>query len=132
MAGNGDPFLNGSEAGGSGVRLADLDGRLVVMTPSPTEEEVETRLGSDMARRCDVLVVDGDDELAGETHDVLVFQTGLKAQLAAAVRKGKVLVGVVGHGEARDGKSAPWLVLDADEAQVKRARDAYTKVTAGF
>lgn len=126
-----DLFNLPSESKGSGISIASLEGKLIVLLADGEEREVETSIGTSMAAPALVLTVD-DDTTGGELQPMLVFSAGIKAQLGTSRRNGKPIVGVVGQGEAAKGKSAPWLLLDPDAKQLTAAREAYTKATAGF
>jgi hypothetical protein len=126
------PFANPTDlaaaGGGSKLRIGDLDGKLVVMKPEPDEIELETTLGTATARPVAVLVVGESDQW----QPALIFGRALLVQLGQAVRAGRPVVGVVGHGEAQPGRSAPWVLHDATAAQVELARAAWSRVEAGF
>lgn len=119
-----DLFSKPSDLPSAGLKIADLEGSLVVVKPDAEETKLETSLGEAMARPAQVLVIDGD--LASDKwQPALLFGAGLKAQAGAAARSGLPIVGVVGKGEAKPGKNAPWLFKDPTEKQLEAARRAY-------
>ena len=126
---NDDLFTLPADAKGSGVNMSDFEGRLIVVRPTGEETQVDTKMGESTYIPADVL--DVEDPESG-WQSVWVFSAGVRAQLKAAARQGKPIVGVLGHGTASPGKSAPWLVLDPDAKQIEKARDAYTKVAVPF
>ena len=125
-------FTKASEASSGGLKLADLEGCLVVMKPDGEPDTVQTAHGDGEYTPAKVLVVKGADELQGEWHDMWVFAKAVQGQLRGAAKNGAPLVGEVGRGDAKPGKSAPWLLLDPDADGLEAARAAYVKAEAGF
>jgi hypothetical protein len=122
------PSALAATGGGSKLRITDLDGKLVVIQPEPDEVQIETSMGPATARPVKVIIVGEGDQW----QEMLIFGKALLVQLGQAARAGRPIVGVVGHGEAQPGRSAPWLIHDATEAQVELARTAWAKTEAGF
>lgn len=119
MSSNANPFAAPAQAGG--YDLEEGLGHLVVITPLEYLEAVETVHGPSPAIRANVLDVD-DDEMSSE--DALLFPKVLVGSLRSRI--GQKVLGVIGQGEAKPGKNAPWVLVDAstDSAQVKRAQAA--------
>ena len=119
-----DLFNKPSDLPTGGLKIADLEGCLVVVQPDAEEVKMSTSIGEGTARPAQVLVLDGD--LASDSwQPALLFGAGLKAQAGAAHRSGRPIVGVVGKGEAKAGKTAPWLFKDPTDKQLEAARRAY-------
>jgi hypothetical protein len=127
-----DLFSTPSALPAGGLKIADLEGSLVIIKPGPEEVEMVTTLGDATARPAQVLVLDGEHADPKEWAEILLFGAGLKAQAGGAVRAGKPIVGVVGKGEAKPGKTAPWLIKDPTTAQLEVARKAYLATTLPF
>jgi hypothetical protein len=114
----------------SGLSIGDLEGHLVIMRAIGDEKTIDTKIGESSYVPAEVLDLDSEDP----THwqELWVFSAGVKSQLAAATRQGKPIVGTIGKGVAKPGKSAPWLVLDPDAKQVDKARKAFVTANAPF
>jgi hypothetical protein len=127
-------FVTPSAASGN-LRLADLEGCLVVLRPTGPPETTTTAYGDGSFTPAEVLVVSGARELAGTWHELYVFAKAVQGQLRAAAKAGQPLVGTVGKGPAKPGQSPPWLLVDTDEDGLTAARAAYSaalKSEAGF
>lgn len=109
-----------SPAAATGIKWADVKGSLVMVKVHAVETGISTTFGPSDAVRADVTVVDG--EHAGDEYaDTLVFPKALQSQLRPNV--GKTVLGRVGQGAAKPGQSAPWLLLEASDADRKAASD---------
>lgn len=128
-------LMSASSASG-GLKLADLEGSLIIMRPTGEPESMQTAYGEGTYTPAEVLVVKGAPEYAdGTWHDLWVFPKAVQGQLRAAAKAGQPIVGEVGKGAAKPGQSAPWLLLDTDEDGLNAARAAFTtalKGEAGF
>jgi hypothetical protein len=103
-------------APGAGVKWESLSGRLVLVQPRSIETGIATAFGTAEAVRADVVVLDGTD--AGTKYDdALIFPKVLQQQLRGRIDE-KVL-GRVGQGQAKPGQSAPWILAEATEADIK-------------
>lgn len=103
-----DPF---SVAGGfSDGKITDYLGELLLVKPTEVIEEMDTEIGTakDVVR-ADVTVLSGDE--AGETfEDMLVFQVALKRALIKVLDgPNPFLLGRLGKGAKKAGKSAPYI-----------------------
>lgn len=121
-----DLFAVPSGLGGSSLKVADLQGKLIVLRATGNEREMTTAQGVGVARPAQVLVIGESDVW----QDLLIFAKGLLAQLGRA--GGKPVVGVLGQGQAQPGRNAPWLVLDATPEQHAQAKSTFLKTEAGF
>lgn len=126
---NDDIFTLPADAKGSGANMSDFEGRLIILKPTGEEQTVDTKMGESTYIPADVLDVESPQD---GWQSVWVFSAGVRSQLKAAARQGKPIVGVLGHGDAKPGKSAPWLVLDPDAKQIAAAREAFVKADVPF
>lgn len=119
---------------GSGEKLdlKALNGTLLYITVGEHKRDIETSFGPADAIAADVTALDGEHK--GETYtDVLVFPRVLVSQLAKAVGSSDPnVVGRLGQGEAKPGKSAPWLLLEptAEDMAVATKYEAYAAKVA--
>ncbi|MFM2437558.1 MAG: hypothetical protein RLZ55_369 [Actinomycetota bacterium] len=123
-AGADDDFALPSEAKGEGLGIGDFEGHLVILRAAGSETETDTAFGLSTYIPAKILDVDGDLTPEG-WEDIWVWSSGVRSQLKSAHKAGKPIVGVVGKGTAKPGKSAPWLLIEPTEAQRQAARDAY-------
>lgn len=106
-----------------GVNWSSLQGSLLLFYVRGVETGIVTRFSkpgeSTDAVRVDLDVLDGKG--AGEHHhDVLVFPKMLRGQLRDSV--GGRVIGRLTLGVATNGNSAPWLLDQASESDVAKAR----------
>jgi len=127
-----DEFYNPSEipASTDQVKVADLEGCLLVLRPDGPESETDVNGKMVPYAPAQVLVVEGARELAGGWHALWVFQKALMGQLRRA--GGKPVVCVLGKGQVKPGQSPPCLLLDPTPAQVEAARKAYLAAEVPF
>lgn len=92
------------------IKVADLNGHLLIVTPKEYREGITTVHG--VADAIEVDLIDLDDN--SEHTDVLFFNIALKSALKPNI--GKLVLGRIGQGVAAPGKSAPW-VLNAVTVQ---------------
>jgi hypothetical protein len=89
----------------------------------PTSEVMETSFGESEAARCAYAVcLDEYDAFL----DVILFGSALVPRLVDA-DDGAVVVGRLVRGEAKPGRSAPWLLEDPDEKDLAAAQDFMDK-----
>jgi hypothetical protein len=131
MANDKDDLFTLPEDVSAGIKLEDIEGHLVIMRATGEMTKIDTKIGPSEYLPAEVLDLD-DPENAGVWQEIWIFSTGVGSQLKASQRQKKPIVGVIGKGEAKPGNNAPWLVLDPDAAQVKRAREAFVKADAPF
>ena len=108
------PFA--SPATASGIDWKALNGALLLIRPHSVEEGIKTVHGDSSAVRADVVVLDGVEK-AEEYTDCLVFPKVLQGQLRS--RLGQNVLGRLGQGNAKPGQSAPWVLAEATEDDVK-------------
>lgn len=104
----------------TGVKVADLEGKLLVIEPTEFKTEITTVHGVTDAVQVNLLDVD-----SGTRHnDVLFFNVALKNALKPKI--GQKVLARIGKGVAKPGKSAPWILLDAsaEEGAIAKAQAA--------
>src|SRR5699024_3627411 len=127
---DGDPFA--TPAGpGSGEKITDFEGRLLLLTPTEPVEGMDASIGKSDVVRADMVVLDGDQQ-GHEVPDLLVFQTALRRDLLRIMNGGvsKMMLGRLGRGEAKQGKSAPWIFIQPTDEDKALARQ-YIEATRG-
>lgn len=113
----------------TGIDYNEIDGRLLLITPREVVTDLVTKVGTDSAVRGDVVVLDGPGAPI-EYRDTLIFPRMLQGQVRANAGTGRMNLGRLGKGEARDGKTAPWMLgepTDADKAIARRHLAGSTK-----
>lgn len=112
----------------SGVVWADLENRLLLITPHEKDVVINTSYGESTAVRADVVVLDGPD--SPEEHlDTLVFPRVLQGQIKSNAGTGRMNLGRLGKGIAKPGQSAPWMLGDPTDADKSVARAYLAKAT---
>src|SRR5690606_25865675 len=105
----------------SGVKLADLSGRLLLIKPLAYEENMQTAFGVANAVRANIVELDGPD--AGTEHtDVLIFPKVVANQVKDNIGTGRYNLGRLGRGQAKPGQSAPWILAEPTEEDKDTAR----------
>ena len=90
-----------------GVKVADLNGHLLIVTPIEYKTGINTVNG--ITDAVEVHVVDLD---TNEEHNSLLwFNVALRNALKPLI--GNKVLGRIGQGAAKPGKNAPWLLIDA-------------------
>ena len=100
-------FTAPTQGGGDSVKVADLAGKLLIITPIEHKREITTVHGVTDAIEVNIVDLDGD-----ETHNnILFFNIALKNALKDKI--GQRVLARIGQGTAKAGKSAPWVLIDA-------------------
>jgi arginine/ornithine N-succinyltransferase beta subunit len=100
-------FTAPTQGGGDSVKVADLAGKLLIITPIEHKKEITTVHGVTDAVEVNIVDLDGD-----ETHNnILFFNIALKNALKDKI--GQKVLARIGQGTAKAGKSAPWVLIDA-------------------
>jgi arginine/ornithine N-succinyltransferase beta subunit len=100
-------FTAPTQGGGDSVKVADLAGKLLIITPVEHKREITTVHGVTDAVEVNIVDLDGD-----ETHNnILFFNIALKNALKDKI--GQKVLARIGQGTAKAGKSAPWVLIDA-------------------
>jgi hypothetical protein len=111
------------------VQWEDLNGCLLIIDVHDVIRDITTVHGVADAISADVSVVDGQG--AGQTYkDILVFPRVLKGQLEERI--GKRVLGRLGQGEAKGGKTAPWRLADATPQDTATATEFLTSQPAAL
>lgn len=112
-----------------GVKPADLNGHLLLITPHEYKTGIVTSMGEAEAIECDVVDLDTNEE----HFSVLFFNVALRSALKPNI--GAQVLGRIGQGVAKPGKTAPWILNDAtaNQADIDKAT-AYlaAKATGNF
>jgi hypothetical protein len=90
-----------------GVKVADLNGHLLIVTPLEYKTGINTVNG--MAEAIEVDIVDLDTN--EEHNSILFFNVALRNALKPNI--GNKVLGRIGQGTAKPGKNAPWILIDA-------------------
>lgn len=90
-----------------GVKVADLNGHLLIVTPLEYKVGINTVNGIAEAIEVDIVDLDTNEEHTS----VLFFNVALRSALKPNI--GNKVLGRIGQGAAKPGKNAPWLLLDA-------------------
>jgi hypothetical protein len=90
-----------------GVKVADLNGHLLIVTPLEYKTGINTVNG--IAEAIEVNIVDLDTN--EEHNSILFFNVALRSALKPNI--GNKVLGRIGQGTAKPGKNAPWILLDA-------------------
>ena len=99
------------------IKVADLAGQLLIITPTDYKTGIKTVHGD--AEAVEVTLVNLD---TNKTYDsVLFFNVALRNSLKQKI--GQKVLARIGQGTAKPGKSAPWILLDAttDAAALAKA-----------
>jgi len=98
------------------VKVADLAGQLLIITPVEYKTGIQTVHGEADAIEVNIVNLDTD-----KTYDnVLFFNVALKSALKTKINE-KVLARI-GQGSAKPGKSAPWILVDATNSPTDLAK----------
>ena len=89
------------------VKVADLNGHLLIIEPIEYKTGITTVHGD-----ADAIEVRINDLDTNTSHDsVLFFNVALKNALKTKI--GQKVLARIGQGQAKPGKSAPWILVDA-------------------
>jgi hypothetical protein len=89
------------------VKVADLNGHLLILEAIEYKTGIPTVHGD-----ADAIEVRINDLETGHTHEsVLFFNVALKNALKTKI--GQKVLARIGQGQAKAGKSAPWILIDA-------------------
>ncbi|ETJ03699.1 MAG: hypothetical protein Q605_AUC00802G0006 [Actinomyces urogenitalis DORA_12] len=99
-----------------GFKPSEHEGQLVIFEPKAVETDIQTNYGVSDAVRATVTILDGPGGVE-EIPDALIFPKVLQSQLKPRI--GEALLGRIGRGNAKPGQSAPWLVLEPTEADLR-------------
>lgn len=115
-------------AGGSGegTKPTDVNGHLLIITPVELIVGMSTSLGESDAIKMHLVDLDTETEY----DDALWFSSALINALKPQI--GTKVLARMGQGNAKPGKSAPWILLDAttDAAAVAKANNYLNRLSA--
>lgn len=119
--GFGDPF--GQPAGpGSGEKITDMLGSLLLVKPTEYIEEMSTTSGDTDAVRADIAILDNTEEPGHIAEGVLIFQQALKRDLRKIMDSPQpYLLGRLDRGQAKGNKSAPYIFVKFTEEEAALA-----------
>ena len=100
-------FTAPTQGNSDNIKVADLNGHLLIITPTEYKNGIQTVHGETDAVECHL--VDLDTGL--EHNSILFFNVALKSALKQKI--GEKVLARIGQGAAKPGKSAPWILLDA-------------------
>lgn len=117
---------------GDKIDLKAVNGCLLYITVKGVLRDIATDFGTTDAVQCDIGILDGTQK--GEALvDCLIFPKVLQSQLTPSVGAADpVVVGRLGQGLAKPGKSAPWVLNAPTEADMATAAkyEAYAATKA--
>ena len=117
---------------GDKIDLRAVNGSLLYITVKGVQRDIVTDFGTTDAVSCDVAILDGEQK-GTVLEDTLIFPKVLQSQLAqSAGSADPVVVGRLGQGLAKPGKSAPWVLNTPTEADLAIATkyEAYAATKA--
>jgi hypothetical protein len=100
---------------GDKLDLANMKGRLLHIAVQDVVRDIDTTFGKSDAVRATVAILDGDQK-GTVLEDVLFFPRVLRSQLEQAL--GQTVLARLGQGTAKPGKSAPWILEAASDADL--------------
>lgn len=122
-----NPFATPAAASG-GIDLKSLLGALLIIEPHASEDGIQTVHGPSTAVRATVHVVDGPQ--ANEVfEDALLFPKVLQGQLKSRI--GQKVLGRLGQGVAKPGQSAPWVMQEAEPADIQTGTEYLNRLQSG-
>lgn len=114
-----DPFAMPG-GGGSGYKITEFEGELLLIKPIE-HDVIATEISAETKTiRCDVIRLENENE---QVEDMLVFQMALLRTLGRVLAgPNEWVLGRLGRGTAKKGKSAPWILTTPDEDDIARAQ----------
>lgn len=120
-----DPFAMPG-GGGAGYKFTEFEGELLLIKPLE-RDVISTEISAETNTiRCDVVRLENENE---QVEDMLVFQMALLRTLGRVLDgPNDWVLGRLGRGTAKKGKSAPWILTKPDEDDVAVAQTAMTEL----
>jgi hypothetical protein len=113
-------FSAPSNASSDSIKVADLNGHLLIVSPLSFKADIQTVNGPADAIEVNLIDLDTNEE----HNSVLWFNVALKNALKPLI--GQKVLGRIGQGIAKPGKNAPWILLDATaDAEAVAKANAY-------
>ena len=124
-----DDFETPAASNGDEFKPAAHKGALLLIDVTEHCAEIVTEFGPSRPIRCNVAVLDGEHK-GDVANDTLLFGVALVNSLKGSV--GKKVLGRLGQGVAKPGRSAPWILTDPtdDDKAVARKYLAYVAASA--
>lgn len=117
-----DMFNNGAN-NTDGDKFSNDTGAAVIIKATNFVSQMSTSHGPTDAVEAEWIVLDGPNQ--GAKRSGLIFATVVVKALHNGLQNGRPLtVGVIARGEAKNGKSAPYLLNEANEDQINLAVQA--------
>jgi len=107
---------------GERIALRELEGSVVVMVAEEYVASIDTQNGNTDAIRVTIHDITGSKTYKDQLVFARVIVNGLKDKIGSPV------LGVVSKGVAKAGKSSPWVLTTATEAQKAAAADYMAKL----
>ena len=114
-----DDFATPSAALGDEFKPAAHVGELLLIDVVEHVETMTTEFGETRPIRCNIAVLDGEHK-GDVAHDTMLFGIALVNSLKGNV--GKKVLGRLGQGVAKPGRSAPWILDDPTDDDKTTAR----------
>ena len=111
-----------SDDNGERIALRELEGSVVVMVAEEYVASIDTQNGTTDAIRVTIHDITGSKTYKDQLVFARVIVNGLKDKIGSPV------LGVVSKGVAKAGKSSPWVLTTATEAQKAAAADYMAKL----
>lgn len=122
-------FNNGATGGGE--KITDYAGSPLLIRPRRFEAGIQTDYGVTDAIEADWIILDGSD--GGAVHTGMVFSGVLVKALHRYLESPNPLtLGVIGQGNAKPGKSAPWLLNPLEDPAYQTAAVQAGKAAGWF
>ncbi len=112
-----DTLDSGGSTDGERIALRDLEGSVVVMVAAEYVASIDTQNGTTDAVRVTIHDISGSKTYEDQLIFARVIVNGLKEKVGTPV------LGIVSKGKAKPGKSSPWILTTATEAQKAAAAE---------
>lgn len=112
-----DTLDAGGSTDGERIALRDLEGSVVVMVAAEYVASIDTQNGTTDAVRVTIHDISGSKTYEDQLIFARVIVNGLKEKIGVPV------LGIVSKGKAKAGKSSPWILTTATEAQKTAAAE---------
>jgi hypothetical protein len=99
----------------SAIKWADHEGRLVLVWPHVVKQFVFENGETGDVIEGRVIVLDAPGGTPVEYGNTVIFPKLLQGQVRGNIGKNRPNLGRVGKGQAKPGKTAPWILLDPNE-----------------
>ena len=114
-------YADPAASNGDTFKPAEHNGALLLITGIVQEHDVVTEFGTANPIRCNIAVLDGDHK-ADTYNDTFLFGVALINKLKAYDGTDKKVLARLGQGDAKPGRSAPWILEPGTDADRETAR----------